>query len=241
MLRLGCRFPSSLELVRFPALLVWTLKALRQFAGPMNWHPHKSSLVASLLSVSHAACPEASRPLRWRPLVDRTWLGCCVPAVRDCPTISQSAAAKFSLSFALSQPGFLTHRRAPSGEVRSTGIELTTHVACCRCSSPLPGPARGSASPADHLFFLSVLPSPSSFSLSHSAVEPSPLPQPPRVSSLAIPPRSVFPFCILFPSVTMASTRVLASRLASQMATKAARPAARVTLANTSKRTLTGE
>ncbi len=39
----------------------------------------------------------------------------------------------------------------------------------------------------------------------------------------------------------MASTRVLASRLASQMATKAARPAARTTLANTSKRTLTGE
>lgn len=39
----------------------------------------------------------------------------------------------------------------------------------------------------------------------------------------------------------MASTRVLASRLASQMATKAARPAARVTLANTSKRTMTGE
>ncbi|KAK4154378.1 mitochondrial ATP synthase [Chaetomidium leptoderma] len=37
----------------------------------------------------------------------------------------------------------------------------------------------------------------------------------------------------------MASTRVLASRLASQMATKAARPAARVTLANTSKRTMT--
>jgi hypothetical protein len=39
----------------------------------------------------------------------------------------------------------------------------------------------------------------------------------------------------------MASTRVLASRLASQMATKAARPAARVTFANTSKRTMTGE
>ena len=39
----------------------------------------------------------------------------------------------------------------------------------------------------------------------------------------------------------MASTRVLASRLASQMATKAARPAARVTVANASKRTMTGE
>jgi hypothetical protein len=39
----------------------------------------------------------------------------------------------------------------------------------------------------------------------------------------------------------MASTRVLASRLASQMATKAARPAARVTIANSSKRTMTGE
>lgn len=39
----------------------------------------------------------------------------------------------------------------------------------------------------------------------------------------------------------MASTRVLASRLASQMATQAARPAARVTVANASKRTMTGE
>jgi hypothetical protein len=46
------------------------------------------------------------------------------------------------------------------------------------------------------------------------------------------------------PSITMASTRVLASRLASQMAstaTKAARPALRVQLSNGSKRSITGK
>lgn len=42
-------------------------------------------------------------------------------------------------------------------------------------------------------------------------------------------------------TITMASTRVFASRLASQMATKAARPAVRAPVAAASKRTISGK
>lgn len=73
-------------------------------------------------------------------------------------------------------------------------------------------------------------------------------------SNLAVlkQPAEPFPFYQKFlcfiplspPSDTMASTRVLASRLASSMAsttTKVARPAMRVQVANASKRTITGK
>lgn len=72
-------------------------------------------------------------------------------------------------------------------------------------------------------------------------------------SNLAVlkQPAQPFPFYQKFcfiplspPSDTMASTRVLASRLASSMAsttTKVARPAMRVQVANASKRTITGK
>jgi hypothetical protein len=164
----------------------------------------------------------------------------CVPAAseiaRPFPKVPQQIFPSFSL---LSQPVAVTHRKLQverfCQQAPNWPLTLLLSAAQARCPDqpevPLPQLTTCSS--------FSLLPS-SSFSLSHS-VEPSPLPQSSRVPSRQPFPTHLCILCILFPTVTMASTRVLASRLASQMATKAARPAARVTLANTSKRTLTGE
>jgi hypothetical protein len=91
---------------------------------------------------------------------------------------------------------------------------------------------------------LSFFPAPDAFSLPFSFSHYRPRAELRTLFSLNLPSASPsFKPSTISPhkSITMASSRVFASRLASQMAVKAARPAVRANVAAVSKRTISGK